>query len=106
MSDYEVHLEDDGTRVLIHLKENGVALPLTDVEEVNIKFSRKDRTTFDATASVVGDPANGDIECFSDDTFFTVKGDMEIQVFVKYQNGEWHTSKETFTVADNIVVSP
>lgn len=108
MSDYEVHLLDNGTFIKIDLTEAGVSIPAEDLAnatEILIKFERKDRTSFEATGTlwVDGDGKTW-ITCFSDVTFFTVKGDMTIQVFIEYANGEWHSAKETFGVSDNILV--
>lgn len=108
MSDYEVHMDDEGTFIKVDLTEGGVSITADDLAnatEIKIKFERKDRTTFEATGNlwVDGDGKTW-ITCFSTDAFFSVKGDMSIQVFIKYANGEWHSAKETFTVNENILV--
>lgn len=101
----EVHLLDDGTRIKINLKEAALPLPLALATAIKVKFERKDKTTFQVDAAVVGDPDDGIVDCYSDETFFTTKGAMKIQVLITYPSGQWHTDLGTFNVATNIVVA-
>jgi|SRR3972149_716287 len=105
MSDQEVHIGDLGTIVKVIIKEENVPLPLTEAEEIKIRFERKDRTTFEVDAAIYsGDPALGIVYCLSDIVFFTMKGVMKVQVWIKYPTGEWSTEVGSFTVRENIVI--
>lgn len=104
MSD-EVHMFDEGTIIRITITEEQDALDLTEATTIKIKFERKDRSTFIVDGEIEGDPTLGIIYCESDETFFTIKGTMTVQVYLEFANGKWHTSKGTFTVSENIVVT-
>ena len=107
MSDYEVHLYDRGTIVRVTIKEQGQPIDLTDAEEIRLLFQKKDRTTFEVIAIQWGaDPLLGKVFFLSLATTFDVKGQWTIQAFIDYPSGEWHSTKETFTVNENIVITP
>src|SRR4030065_2265525 len=101
MSDYEVHVGDEGTIIKVPLTENGEPLDLTEATIKELKFERKDRSTFKVDAEVWGLATGGILYCLSDDAFFTVQGQMTVQSYIEFVSGKWHTSKETFNVATN-----
>jgi hypothetical protein len=102
MSD-EVHLFDEGTIIRISITEQGSPLDLTDASVIKIKMERKDRTTLFVDGAVYGAPTNGQVQCISDVTYFTVKGKVTGQVYLEYPSGKWHTSEFEFEVFENIV---
>ena len=103
MSD-EVHLYDVGTIIRVTIKENNVAVPLAGATVLEFLFERKDRSTFKVDA-IVEDEANGIVYCVSTVSFFTIKGDMDVQIHLVLPTGEWRTSIGTFTVNENINVT-
>jgi hypothetical protein len=102
MSD-EVHLGDIGTIIRISITEQGDPLDLTDASVIKIKMERKDRSTLFVDGAVYGNPLNGQVQCVSDDTYFTIKGKTTGQVYLEYPSGQWHTSEFEFEVFENIV---
>ncbi len=104
MTTSTVHIGDNGTVLEVTVTENGVAVDLQAATTKEFLIERKDRTTYKVAASFSTDGSDGKLSyTFGDE--FDVKGVWNVQVHLVFPNGEWYSTKDTFTVETHIITT-
>ncbi len=99
----EVHVGDIGTKFLVTIKENGVALDISTASVKKIRFRRPDNTTLDKTAVFETDGTDGKIYYLSIAGDLSIKGTWSIQGFITMPSGSWNSKIASFMVNENII---
>jgi hypothetical protein len=98
----EVHLNDIGTKFLLTVKEDGVALNISTATVKSIVFKKPSGTVVVKTATFETDGADGKIY------YLSVSGDLDAIGLWKIQGkitmgvGSWGTEIGEFKVMDNL----
>lgn len=108
----ELHLNDDGTLILIYMTEcaNGVStiVDLTGVVSINIRFEKKDGSILDVIGSVYtggdnGDATDGIVQYITQPGDIDVLGKWKMQATVEFPNGVFNSSIDnSIKVIDNL----
>ena len=99
----EVHVGDVGTKFLVTIKENGVALNISTATVKKIRFRRPDNTTLDKTAVFETDGTDGKIYYLSIAGDLTIKGTWSIQGFITMPGWSGHSKIGSFMVNENLI---
>ena len=99
----EVHVGDLGTKFLVTIKENGVALNISTATVKKIRFRRPDGTTLDKTAVFETDGTDGKIYYLSIAGDLTIKGTWSIQGYITLTGGTWNSKIGSFMVNENLI---
>jgi len=104
MSKGTVHKEDIGTAFVCTIKDgNGKIIDVSDATTKEISFLKPSGAKVTKDASFTTDGKDGKIEWITDlVTDLDECGIWKIQGFVVIPTGEWHTTKHSFPVEDNI----
>lgn len=99
----EIHKGDIGTKFLLTIEDNGVAIDISASTVKTIIFRRPDGVVRAKTAQFNTDGTDGKIYWTTTAvTDLDVTGDWHIQGYIEIGTGKWHTSVEDFTVEDNL----
>ena len=94
----ELHVGDVGTEILVSLVDDGDAVDLTALLEAVVKIHRPDHTVVELSAAVLGDPTLGQVVAIATSETFSVRGVYEIQAYIRFSTGRWHSQKAFLSV--------
>jgi len=98
----ELHVDDVGTEIRLTLLDDGVPVDLTGASELTILLRKPSGTVVAKTASVVGEPANGVIHCYTATEDLDEAGLYEIQTRIAVGSWSGHSDIRRVRVYANV----
>ena len=94
----DVHLNDEGTRFLITIKEGSDPVDISSATIKELKFKRKDGTGFTVDAGFDTDGTDGVLEYITLPDEINQIGKWSVQPYIEMPNWSGHTAKVDFRV--------
>jgi hypothetical protein len=99
----QIHVGDVGTEFRILVKDEGVAMDLSGVSSMTVKFRTQTNTVKTKTPVFVNSGIDGLIKYVSEAGFLSEKGQWDLQVYIELPGGSrWSTDIVNFHVHPNI----
>lgn len=101
----DLHVTDVGTEIRVTVLDNGT--DIVDCSPATAKkflFKHKSGSTFARDASFYTDGKDGKLSYFLVGGDIVLSGKWELQVYLEFTSGSWHSSKATFEADPNIIV--
>lgn len=99
----QIHVGDVGTEFRILVKDEGVAMDLSGVSSMSVKFRTQTNVKKTKTPVFVNSGTDGLIKYVSESGFLDEKGQWDLQVYVELPGGSrWNTDIVNFHVHPNI----
>lgn len=100
----DLHVTDIGTEIRVTVMDGSSLLDVSTATVKKILFKHKTGVTFSRDAAFVTDGTDGKIKYILVQGDIDLQGKWELQVYLEFSTGKWHSSKATFEAAANIVV--
>lgn len=96
---------DIGTQIIVALTDDGEEVDPTNAVLYRFFIARATKSNvLEVTPHVWTDPEDSVIKLryITQEGDISVKGTYTLQAYIEFANGEWHSSKTTFTVEANV----
>ena len=101
----EIYKDDEGTVLLVTVKENSVAKNISTATTKTVKFTKPGGDTVSKTLEFVTDGSDGQLDYTFEADLIDEVGKWVGQVYLEMPAGKWHTTTFEFNVKQYIVVS-
>ena len=97
-----IHEGDIGTKLLVTIKDDGIAVDLSSATSLSLYIKKPDGTILNRTATLDSDGTDGKI------SYVTISGDLDVAGVYKLQakialsSGSFYSSTDTFKVHCNL----
>lgn len=100
----DLHVTDIGTEIRVTVMDGTEVVDLSSASVKQFLFKHKTGLTFSRDASLFTDGSDGILKYILVDGDIDLQGKWELQVYLEFSTGKWHSSKATFEAATNIIV--
>ena len=99
----DLHISDVGTLIKMLVLDGTTPVDLSTATTKEILFKHKTGVTFRRAGSFLTNGTDGYLTYVLVNGDIELQGKWELQVYLEFSTGHWHSSKATFEAATNII---